>query len=108
MIISFWPFIGKTHRITMDNGKDFAGHETVNSVLGTPIYFVHPFSSWERGLNENTNGLTREYLKKGDSLKELTLEQCKCIEGKWNIHSGKTLNFVPLAELNHKLADRSI
>jgi IS30 family transposase len=64
MIIAFWPFIGKTHSSTVDNGKEFAGHETVNSVPGTPTYFAHPYSSWERGLNENTNGLIRQYLKK--------------------------------------------
>ena len=73
MIFAFGPFIGKTHSITVDNGKEFAGHETVNSVPGIPTYFAHPDSSWEHGLNENTNGLTREYLKKGDSLKGLTL-----------------------------------
>ena len=71
-------------------------HETVSSVPGVPIYFAHPDSSWERGLNENTNGLTREYLKKGDSLKGLTLEQYKHLEDKWNARPGKPLNFVPL------------
>jgi IS30 family transposase len=89
-------------------GKEFAGHETVNSVPGIPTYLAHPDSSWERGLNENTNGLTREYLKKGDSPKGLTLEQCSRIEDKWNAHPRNALNFAAPAELYHKLADRSI
>jgi IS30 family transposase len=103
MIIALWPFIGKIHRITVDNGKKFADHETVKSVLGTPIYFVHPYSSWRCDLNENTNGLIRQYLKKGDSLKGPILEQCKHMEHKLNARPRKTLNFLLPAELYHKL-----
>ena len=75
MIVALQPFIGKLHSITLDNGKEFSGHETVSKVLGVPIYFAHRYSSWERGLSENTNGLIRQYLLKGESLKGLTLEQ---------------------------------
>jgi IS30 family transposase len=87
----------------VDNGKKFADHETVKSVLGTPIYFVHSYSSWRCDLNENTNGLIRQYLKKGDSLKGPILEQCKHIEDKWNARPNKTLSSLPPAELHHKL-----
>jgi transposase, IS30 family len=103
MIIALWRLIGKIHSITVDNGKEFAGHETVSSVLGAPIYFAHPYSSWERGLNENINGLIRQYLKQDDSLKGLTLEQCKHIEDKLNARPRKILNFVVSAELYRKL-----
>jgi IS30 family transposase len=44
------------HSITVGDDKEFAGHETMNSVLGAPSYFGHPYSFWERGLNENTIG----------------------------------------------------
>jgi IS30 family transposase len=53
------------HTLTSDNGSEFAGHETVSAELEADFFFAHPYSSWERGLNENTNGLVRQYLKKG-------------------------------------------
>jgi len=79
MIEVLQPFIGKIRSITLDNGKEFAGHEGVSEALGTQVYFAHPYSSWERGLNENTNGLIRQYLKKGESLLGLSLEECNDI-----------------------------
>jgi len=45
-------------------GSEFAHHERISKELNTDFYFAHPYSSWERGLNENTNGLVRQYLKK--------------------------------------------
>ena len=58
--------------ITSDNGSEFAFHEKISKELNTDFYFVHPYSSWERGLNENTNGLVRQYLKKGSSFSNIT------------------------------------
>ncbi len=69
---------------------------SVSSVLGTPIYFAHPNSFRECGLSKNTNGLIRKSQKKGDSLKGLTLEQCKRCEDKWNARSGKPPNFASM------------
>jgi IS30 family transposase len=57
--------------ITGDNGSEFAYHETISKELKTDFYFAHPYSSWERGLNENTNGLVRQYLKKGSCFREV-------------------------------------
>jgi IS30 family transposase len=54
--------------ITFDNGKEFSGHKTLAAALGRDIYFAHPYHSWERGLNEHTNGLIRRYLPKGHRL----------------------------------------
>jgi len=54
----------RVHTITADNGKEFAGHETIATDLEAGFYFAHPYSSWERGLNENTNGLIRQYFPK--------------------------------------------
>jgi IS30 family transposase len=48
-IIALWMFIGKIHSITADNSKEFAVNETVSSILGAPIFFAHPYSSWEHG-----------------------------------------------------------
>ena len=54
----------RVHTITADNGKEFCEHELITKGLRTLIYFVHPYASWERGLNENTNGLVRQYFRK--------------------------------------------
>jgi IS30 family transposase len=51
------------HTLTYDNGKEFAYHQTVAEGLDAQGYFAHPYHSWERGLNENTNGLIRQYLQ---------------------------------------------
>ena len=50
------------HTLTLDNGMEFAGHQEINRLLGGATYFAHPYRSWERGLNENTNGLVRQYI----------------------------------------------
>lgn len=55
--------------ITSDNGTEFASHQYVSKELGLNFYFAHPYHSWERGCNENTNGLLRHYLPKGKPLK---------------------------------------
>jgi IS30 family transposase len=55
------------HTITSDNGSEFAAHELIAKKLNTKFYFAHPYSSWERGLNEYTNGLIRQYIIKGAS-----------------------------------------
>ena len=52
----------KVHTVTFDNGKEFAEHETIAKNLNAQFFFAHPYASWERGLNENTNGLIRRYL----------------------------------------------
>jgi IS30 family transposase len=50
--------------LTVDNGKEFAAHKNLPQALGLDIYFAHLYRSWERGLNEHTNGLIRQYLPK--------------------------------------------
>lgn len=60
------------HTITFDNGKEFAQHRHVAACLQAKVYFAHPYCSWERGLNENTNGLLRQYFPKGMDLLHVT------------------------------------
>lgn len=55
------PVLDRVHTVSKDNGRNFADHEAVTTALNTAIYFVHPYSSWERGLDENTNGMIRQY-----------------------------------------------
>jgi IS30 family transposase len=87
------PFKDKTLTITADNGKEFAGHELVAQELETEVYFAHPYSSWERGLNENTNGLIRQYFTKGSSFENITEDQVEGVMDKLNHRPRKTLNY---------------
>ena len=56
------PHMGVVHTITSDNGKEFAGHGKIAQELGTGFFFATPYHSWERGLNEHTNGLNIQTL----------------------------------------------
>lgn len=58
------PYADTVHTLTSDNGKEFAGHKNIAKALNAEFYFAHPYSSWERGANENMNGLIRQYFPK--------------------------------------------
>ena len=79
--------------ITYDNGTENAGHFMVNNVLGTKSYFAHPYHSWERGTNENTNGLIRRFIPKKTDLYSITEEYLIEIEHKLNNRPRKCLNY---------------
>jgi IS30 family transposase len=85
------PHKGKCHTITFDNGKEFAGHETIAAELKASVYFAHPYSSWERGLNENSNGLLRQYFPKGMDLTDVTEEQVRLAVERLNHRPRKVL-----------------
>ena len=87
------PYMDKVFTITADNGKEFAGHESITQQLNAAVYFAHPYSSWERGLNENTNGLIRQYFKKGSSFENITESQVEDVMQKLNHRPRKTLNY---------------
>lgn len=73
------PIKHYVHTITGDNGKEFVCHETFSENLEATFYFARPYRSWERRLNENTNGLIRQYVPKGSDLTPLTDEDMKSI-----------------------------
>ncbi|HAT67201.1 MAG TPA: IS30 family transposase [Flavobacteriaceae bacterium] len=81
------------HTITSDNGSEFAQHQEVSVQLEADFFFAHPYSSWERGLNENTNGLIRQYLKKGAELTHITDDNLAIIADKLNNRPRKTLSY---------------
>ena len=72
--ISQYP-LGTFQSFTVDRGKEFACHNYVESTLNIPMYFADPYSSWQRGSNENANGLLREFFSKGSDLGEITSEE---------------------------------
>ena len=87
------PYLDKTLTITADNGKEFSGHETLAKQLEAAVYFAHPYSSWERSLNENTNGLIRQYFTKGSSFENITDEEVENVMHKLNHRPRKTLDY---------------
>ena len=79
--------------MTFDNGKEFALHELLAEVLDAKAYFAHPYHSWERGLNENTNGLIRQYFPKGSSFDDLTIVDVKRVENLLNTRPRKCIDY---------------
>lgn len=82
-----------SHTITFDNGKEFSGHEIIAKKLKVGVYFADPYSSWQRGLNENTNGLIRQYIPKGSSFDNISDEYIVQIQNKLNNRPRKTLGY---------------
>jgi len=83
----------RTHTITADNGKEFADHEHIAKELNTDIYFAHPYSSWERGTNENMNGLIRQYFPKKRSFVTITQQEIDFVMERLNNRPRKCLGF---------------
>ena len=87
------PHRKKVHTITSDNGKEFAGHEEIASKLKANFYFAHPYSSWERGTNENTNGLIRQYFPKTRDFTTITQQEINMAMERLNNRPRKRLGY---------------
>lgn len=79
--------------VTFDNGKEFAYHGRIASDLSCKVYFARPYHSWERGTNENTNGLIRQYFPKGTNFDDVTEEEIQAVEDKLNLRPRKRLKY---------------
>ena len=79
--------------LTFDNGKEFAGHEEIAALIGAKVYFAHPGHPGERGTNENTNGLIREYLPKGVDFRKITNNEVQRVVERLNNRHRKCLGF---------------
>ena len=96
------PIKEYVHSVTSDNGKEFSQHEAVAAKLNMMFFFARPYHSWERGLNENTNGLARQYFPKGCDFTKLTQKQVLAVEQKLNDRPRKTLGYkTPNEEFLH-------
>ena len=92
---------GPSATITSDNGTEFHDYKRIEARTGTAFYFATPHQSWERGSNENANGLVRQYLPKGQSMAGLSQQQCNSIARKLNTRPRKRLGFrTPLEVYN--------
>ena len=85
--------------MTYDNGKEMAHHQSLSQSTGIRVFFAHPYSPWERGINENTNGLLRRVLPKGSDLSVYTQEQLDAIAFHHNAKPRKSLGWKSPAEL---------
>jgi IS30 family transposase len=90
-LASFPPELRQT--LTLDNGKENMGWREVESSIKTKIYFAHPYSSWERGTNENTNGLIRQYFPKKTDFSQIPVEHLARVESILNNRPRKRLNY---------------
>lgn len=106
MLQDWTPYI-KT--ITSDNGKEFAEHEEIAENLQLDYYFAHPYHSWERGANENLNGLIRQYFKKGSDFTLITDEQIQAVENKLNNRPRKRYKYEnPIFVMNKLLFNQKV
>jgi len=88
------PFKNLIHTITADNGKEFASHKDISKALGIDFYFARPYHSWERGANENMNGLVRQYFRKGTSFEDITDNDIERVQNQLNSRPRKKLSYL--------------
>jgi len=81
------------HTMTLDNGKEFAQHERLTDKLGLAVYFAWPYASWQRGLNENTNGLLRQFFPKGTDFARISHHEVARVEKLLNERPRKSLGY---------------
>lgn len=98
------PFKAFVNTITFDNGKEFAKHTSIASKLSCKTYFAKPYHSWERGQNENANGLLRQYFPKSMPLVDVTTESVLDAVGRLNSRPRKCLGFKTPYEVFYELS----
>ncbi len=87
------PIKSLVHTITSDNGKEFSFHEEVAKELNIKFFFCDPYSSWQRGLNEHTNGLIREYIPKKSEFEKISRTEIIHIQNRLNNRPRKILEY---------------
>ncbi len=87
------PVTAQVHTITSDNGREFSHHQAIATQLRANFYFAHPYASWERGTNENTNGLVRQYFPKKSDFSKISDEEIERVMERLNTRPRKTLGF---------------
>jgi IS30 family transposase len=95
------PLNSRVKTLTVDNGKEFADHQAIDEALGIQTYFADPYCSWQRGSNENFNGLLRQYIPKMRRMETVTDEELTMIENRLNHRPRKRLRFKTPYEVFH-------
>ena len=88
------PIKDRVKTLTFDNGSEFVRHEKIAKALDAKTYFAHPYSSWERGINENTNGLLRQFFPKGTDFRVISWKQLKDAVDNLNNRPRKTRGYL--------------
>jgi len=89
--------------LTYDQGKEMSEHKQFTIDSRIQVYFAHPGSPWERGTNENTNGLIRQYFPKGTDFTQVTIEEIKKVQRKLNNRPRKALGYYKPDEVINEL-----
>ena len=100
------PMAARGKTPTFDNGKEFAAHAHIDEQLQSTTCFARPFASWERGSDENFNGLLRQHIPKKRSMSTVTDEEIKMFQNKLNNRSRKRLGFKTPAEVFYQSLSR--
>lgn len=100
------PLNSRVKTLTVDNGKEFADHQAIDQALGILTYFADPYCSWQRGSNENFNGLLRQYFPKKRRMETVTEEELTMMENRLNHRPRKRLGFKTLLEVFHASLNR--
>lgn len=101
----FRPLPARLRRtLTLDNGKEFAEHERLAAEAALRVYFAKPYCAWQRGTNENTNGLVRQFLPKGSDLAHTPVQTFEKLQHPLNNRPRKRLDYqTPLEILSSRL-----
>ncbi len=100
------PLSARVRTLTVDNGKEFANHQATDQALGIQTYFADPYCSWQRGSNENFNGLLRQYIPKKRRMETVTDDELTMIENRLNHRPRKRLGFKTPYEVFHASLNR--
>ena len=100
------PLAARVKTLTVDNGKEFANHQAIDQALGMQTYFADPYCSWQRGSNENFNGLLRQYIPKKRRMQTVTDEELAMIQNRLNHRPRKRLGFKTPHEVFHASLNR--
>lgn len=93
VVHALYPVCARVRTLTWDNGSEFAEHDLIDIALEAVSYFADPYSAWQRGCNENINGLLRQYFPKGCDLGNFTPAQIQAVEDKLNQRPRKRLRY---------------
>jgi len=108
MIDTLLPYKADIQTITSDNGTEFARHKEISEKLGTDFYFAHPYSSWERGCNDNTNGLVRQYIPKKQNFDDISELEVKKIQMKINRRPRKKLGYLTPVQVFYRILPEGV
>ncbi|KAA6335557.1 hypothetical protein EZS27_016235 [termite gut metagenome] len=108
LVFLLLPYKDHVHSITSDNGTEFYEHKWIAQKLDTDYFFAHPYSSWERGLNEYTNKLIRQYVPKKQTITNYNDDRIKNIQLKINRRPRKKLNFEEPVRVFYKMLNKKV